>query len=66
MKIVISLLICAVSSEFCNYSLRIQESKNVKSNVSEHIAHVDSCSNGTWLTVPFPFHPENSGRLRPL
>ena len=45
MKIVISLHICAVLSEFCNHSLRIQGIKNVKSNVSEHIAHVDLCSN---------------------
>ena len=29
----------------CNYSERIQEIKSVKSSVSEHIAHVDLCSN---------------------
>ena len=45
MKIVISLHICAVLSEFCNYSQRIQGIKHVKSSVSEHIAHVDLCSN---------------------
>ena len=45
MKIVISLHICAVLSEFCNYGLRIQGIKNVKTNVFEHIAHVDLCSN---------------------
>ena len=45
MKIVISPHICAVLSEFCDYSLRIQGIKNVKSNISEHIAHVDLCSN---------------------
>ena len=45
MKIVISLHICAVLLEFCNYSLRIQGIENVKSNISEHIAHVDLCSN---------------------
>ena len=66
MERVISLHICAVLSEFCNYRLRIQGIKNVKSNVSEYIVHVDLCSNGTWLTVPFPFHPENSGDRRPL
>ena len=45
MKLVISLHICAVLSEICNYSLRIQGIKNVKSNVSDHTAHVDLCSN---------------------
>ena len=28
----------------CNYSQRIQEIKRAKSSVSEHIAHVDLCS----------------------
>ena len=56
MKIVISLHIFAVLSEFCNYSQRIQGIKNMKSSVSKHIAHVDLCSNWTWLTVPF--HPK--------
>ena len=47
MKMVISLHIFAVLSEFCNYSQRIQGIKNVKStgSVSKHIAHVDLCSN---------------------
>ena len=34
----------AVLLKFCNYSLRIQGIKNATSNVSEHIAHVDLCS----------------------
>ena len=45
MKIVISLHIFAVLSEFCNYSQRIHGIKNVKSSDSEHIVHIDLCSN---------------------
>ena len=44
MKIVISLHIFAVLSEFFNYSQRIQGIKNVKSSISKHTAHVDLCS----------------------
>ena len=41
MKIVVSLHIFAVLSEFCNYSQRIQGIKSMKSSDSEHIAHFD-------------------------
>ena len=46
MKIVISLHIFAVLSEFAITTVKESKKiKSVKSSVSEHIAHVDLCSN---------------------